>query len=71
MEAYMDGMIIKSLKATSHAEDLAKVFFIIKEFNLWLNPKMCTFVVQGSKFLGFMVTRNGIEPNPEKGKGYL
>ncbi|XP_019167690.1 PREDICTED: uncharacterized protein LOC109163402 [Ipomoea nil] len=66
MEAYVDDMIVKSRKATSHAEDLSEVFSIMKKFNLRLNPKKCTFAVDGGKFLGFMVTRNGIEPNPEK-----
>lgn len=56
MEAYLDIMIIKSRKDTSHAEDLTEVFVFIKEFNLLLNLKKCTFVVQGGKFFGFMVT---------------
>ncbi|XP_019157957.1 PREDICTED: uncharacterized protein LOC109154680 [Ipomoea nil] len=66
MEVYVDDMIVKSRKATSHAEDLSEVFSIMKKFNLRLNPKKCTFAVDGGKFLGFMVTRNGIEPNLEK-----
>ncbi|XP_019177744.1 PREDICTED: uncharacterized protein LOC109172949 [Ipomoea nil] len=67
MEAYVDDMIVKSRKATSHVEDLSEVFSIMKKFNLRLNPKKCTFAIDGGKFLGFMVTRNDIEPNPEKG----
>ncbi|XP_019157206.1 PREDICTED: uncharacterized protein LOC109153800 [Ipomoea nil] len=35
-------------------------------YNLRLNPKKCAFAVQGGKFLGYMVTKRGIEPNPEK-----
>ena len=31
-----------------------------------LNPKMCTFGVGGDKFLGFMITHQGIEANPDK-----
>ncbi|KAK8951661.1 hypothetical protein KSP39_PZI003234 [Platanthera zijinensis] len=31
-----------------------------------LNPSKCTFRVTSRKFLGFMVTRRGIEANPEK-----
>ncbi|XP_019166967.1 PREDICTED: uncharacterized protein LOC109162738 [Ipomoea nil] len=70
MEAYVDDMIVKSRKATSHVEDLGEVFSIMKKFNLRLNQKKCTFTVDGGKFLGIMVTRNGIEPNPEKNKGF-
>ncbi|CAH9057530.1 unnamed protein product, partial [Cuscuta europaea] len=38
----------------------------MKEFRLRLNPKKCAFGVQGGKFLGYMVSRRGIEINPEK-----
>jgi hypothetical protein len=31
-----------------------------------LNPAKCSFGVQAGKFLGFMLTRCGIEANPEK-----
>ncbi|XP_031120377.1 uncharacterized protein LOC116023511 [Ipomoea triloba] len=67
MEAYVDDMIVKSCRGASHVKDLNEVFSIMRNFNLRLNPKKCTFAVNGGKFLGFMVTRNGIEPNPEKG----
>ena len=29
-----------------------------------LNPLKCAFVVSSGKFLGFMVTRRGLETNP-------
>jgi len=48
MEAYVDGIIVKSRKAASHIEDLNEVFSIMKDFNLRLNPKKCTFVVHGA-----------------------
>ncbi|CAH9081194.1 unnamed protein product, partial [Cuscuta europaea] len=50
MEAYVDGTIVKSKQSSSHVDD----------------PKKCTFGVQGGKFLGYMVSRRGIEANPEK-----
>lgn len=34
MEAYVDSMIVKIRKATTHANDLIEVFSIIEEFNL-------------------------------------
>ncbi|XP_031107639.1 uncharacterized protein LOC116012276 [Ipomoea triloba] len=71
MEAYVDDMIVKSRRGASHVKDLNEVFSIMRNFNLRLNPKKCTFAVSGGKFLGFMVTRNGIEPNPEKVKTIL
>ncbi|VFQ62021.1 unnamed protein product [Cuscuta campestris] len=66
MEAYVDDMIVKSKKATTHAKNFEGVFKIMERFNLRLNPKKCTFGVQGGKFLGHMVSWGSIEPNPEK-----
>ncbi|VFQ79929.1 unnamed protein product [Cuscuta campestris] len=45
-----------------------KMRFIIVDikYNLRLNPKKCVFTVRTRKFLGFMATKRGIEPNPEK-----
>ncbi|VFQ69562.1 unnamed protein product [Cuscuta campestris] len=71
MEAYVDVMIVKSKQATTHAEDLEGVFKIMEKYNLRLNPKKYTFGVQGGKFLGHMVSRRGIEPNPEKVRAIL
>jgi hypothetical protein len=31
-----------------------------------LNPEKCTFCVPSGKLLGYMVSRRGIDPNPEK-----
>jgi len=71
MQAYVDDMIVKSVEANSHVNDLAEVFSIMKCFNLRLNPKKCTFAVHGGKFLGYMVSKRGIEPNPDKVKAIL
>lgn len=67
----MDDMLVKSREETSHVSDLAACFDIMTRFNLRLNPKKCAFVVRGGKYLGYMVTRRGIEPNPEKVRAIL
>lgn len=66
MEAYVDDMVVKSKQQGSHSEDLRRCFEIMREFNLRLNPKKCTFAVKTGKFLGFMMSERGIEPNPDK-----
>ncbi|XP_019199956.1 PREDICTED: uncharacterized protein LOC109193556 [Ipomoea nil] len=66
MAAYVDDMLVKSREEDKHAEDLADCFKVMIKYNLRLNPKKCAFAVQGGKFLGYMVTKRGIEPNPEK-----
>ncbi|XP_031111906.1 uncharacterized protein LOC116015878 [Ipomoea triloba] len=71
MAAYVDDMLVKSKDERTHAGDLASTFAIMEKYNLRLNPKKCAFAVRGGKFLGYMVTRKGIEPNPEKVKAIL
>ena len=36
-----------------------------------LNPQKCIFAIKAGKFLGFMLTHRGIEPNPDKCKAIL
>lgn len=52
-------------------KDLTDCFSIMRRYKPRLNVKKCAFVVKGRKFLGYMVTRRGIEPNPEKVKVIL
>lgn len=40
----------------------------MEKFNLYLNPKKFTFAMKTEKFLGFLMTKKGIEQNPEKVK---
>ncbi|XP_019184278.1 PREDICTED: uncharacterized protein LOC109179169 [Ipomoea nil] len=66
MAAYVDDMLVKSREEAKHAEDLADCFQVMLRYNLRLNLKKCAFAGQGGKFLGYMVTKRGIEPNPKK-----
>ena len=36
------------------------------KYRLKLNPEKCVFGVEAGKFLGFMLTKRGIEANPDK-----
>lgn len=36
-----------------------------------LNPSKCAFEVNGGKFFDFMLTRRGIEANPEQRKAIM
>lgn len=68
MEGYVDDMLVKSKYRNSHPKDLRRCFEIMKKFNLRLNSKKCMFVVKMGKFLRFMMSKRGIEPNSEKVK---
>ncbi|GJT29141.1 reverse transcriptase domain-containing protein, partial [Tanacetum coccineum] len=46
--------------------DIAETFESLKTINMKLNPKKCSFEVEEGKFLGYMVTSEGIRANPKK-----
>ncbi|KAL0439207.1 UNVERIFIED_CONTAM: Retrovirus-related Pol polyprotein from transposon [Sesamum latifolium] len=71
VEVYVDDMLVKSKKIEDHIADLEETFAVLRKYMLKLNPAKCTFEVQGSHFLGFMVTQRGIEANPLKIKAIL
>ncbi|KAL0453792.1 UNVERIFIED_CONTAM: Retrovirus-related Pol polyprotein from transposon gypsy [Sesamum latifolium] len=66
MEVYVDDMLVKSRKEEDHLEDLRRAFEVMRTYGMKLNPSKCTFGVRGGKFLGYMVSKRGIEANPEK-----
>ena len=66
MEVYIDDMVVKSKKAEDHVRDLAVAFKILEQNNMKLNPAKCNFGVSSGKFLGYIVTKRGIEASPEQ-----
>ncbi|KAL5542852.1 hypothetical protein UlMin_010562 [Ulmus minor] len=66
MEVYVDDMLVKSLKADEHINNLRESFEVLREYKMKLNPAKCAFGVTLGKFLGFMVNHRGIEANPAK-----
>lgn len=51
--------------------DLEEVFKEICIFDMLLNPEKCTFGVDRGKFLGFMITHQGIEANLNKCTSFM
>ncbi|KAL0301501.1 UNVERIFIED_CONTAM: Retrovirus-related Pol polyprotein from transposon [Sesamum radiatum] len=66
MEVYMDDMLVKSKEACSHVEHLEETSAVLRKYRLKLNPRKCAFGVSRGRFLGFMVTQQGIKANPAK-----
>ncbi|RDX72265.1 Retrovirus-related Pol polyprotein from transposon 17.6, partial [Mucuna pruriens] len=66
VEVYVDDMVVKSKVVDEHCGALERVFGILRKHQLRLNPAKCSFGVQAGKFLGYMLTKRGIEANPEK-----
>ncbi|KAK8704919.1 hypothetical protein V6N13_048531 [Hibiscus sabdariffa] len=68
IEVYVDDMIAKSQTEEEHVQNLRKLFQRLRKYRLRLNPAKCTFAVTFGKLLGFIVSRNGIEIDPDKVK---
>nr|ABB47057.1 retrotransposon protein, putative, Ty3-gypsy subclass [Oryza sativa Japonica Group] len=66
VEAYVDDVVVKTKQKDDIIADLEETFASIRAFRMKLNPEKCTFGVPSGKLLGFMVSRRGIQANPEK-----
>ena len=65
IEVYIDDMMVKSKVVFEHVKDLKNIFEILRKCKLHLNASKCSFGVGSGKFLGYMVTHQGIEVNPD------
>jgi hypothetical protein len=63
---YVDDIIIKSTKQENHVANLQETFVNFRQAGLKLNLEKCVFRVKKGKFLGCLVSTNGIEANPSK-----
>ncbi|KAK8695024.1 hypothetical protein V6N13_072566 [Hibiscus sabdariffa] len=68
IEVYVDDMIAKSQMEEEHLQNLRKLFLRLRKYRLRLNPAKCTFAVTSGKLLGFIVSKKGIEVDPDKVK---
>nr|GEV30217.1 reverse transcriptase domain-containing protein [Tanacetum cinerariifolium] len=68
LEAYVDDMVIKSRTEKDMIMNVMETFDNLKKINMKLHPKKCSFGFKEGKFLGYMVTSEGIRANPKKTK---
>ncbi|KAG1471608.1 hypothetical protein G6F57_011319 [Rhizopus arrhizus] len=64
--AYIDDLNVYSNDNHEHLLHLEQVFNCIKIANLKLNPEKCFFFKDHLKFLGYIVTKEGIQTDPSK-----
>jgi len=64
--AYLDDLIIFSRTFDQHIERLQRVFDRLVQAGLNLKPSKCALFQRRVKFLGSIVSGEGIEPDPEK-----
>ncbi|GKE42396.1 reverse transcriptase domain-containing protein [Tanacetum coccineum] len=66
LEVYVDDLVIKSLTEDEIIRDIEETFKTLREINMKLNPKKCTFGVEEGMFLGYKVNTKGIKVCPDK-----
>lgn len=66
VEGYVDDMLVKSNDEADHLDDLREAFNTLCKYKMKLNPTKCVFAILSGKFLGFMVSQQGIKANPDK-----
>jgi hypothetical protein len=69
IEAYVDDVIVKSKQDDNLVADLNQSFKCLWAKNIKLNPEKCVFGIPRGMLLGFIVSKRGIEANPEKISG--
>lgn len=65
VEVYIDDILVWSKKVDDHL-NLQETFKNLSRISLKLEAKKCAFGIMEGKFLGNMITKEGIKPHPEK-----
>ena len=63
---YLDDILIFSKDKKEHLQRIKNVFQKIKESGLRINPEKCQFLVEKTKFLGYVISKDGIETDKTK-----
>lgn len=68
---YLDDIIIYGNSIEQHTERLNKVLKRLEEANLYVQLTKCTFAVTEVEYLGHIVSRDGVKPDPKKIKSIV
>ncbi|GJR37035.1 reverse transcriptase domain-containing protein [Tanacetum coccineum] len=71
LEVYVDDLVIKSRTEEEAIRDITETFKTLRQINMKLNPKKCTFGMQEGMFLGYKVSTNGLRACSEKADAVL
>nr|GEX64841.1 reverse transcriptase domain-containing protein [Tanacetum cinerariifolium] len=66
LEVYVDDLVIKIRTEDEIARDIEETFKTLREINMKLNPKKCTFRIEEGMFLGYEVSTRGLKVCPDK-----
>ncbi|EFO90955.1 hypothetical protein CRE_29046 [Caenorhabditis remanei] len=65
---YIDDMVLTSESPSQHVRDIEEVLDKIEKSGMKLRPEKCKFALPEIRYLGFIISKSGIHPDPEKTK---
>ncbi|GKC85410.1 reverse transcriptase domain-containing protein [Tanacetum coccineum] len=71
LEVYVDDLVIKSRTEEEIIRDIAETFKTLRQINMKLNPKKCSFGMREGMFLGYKVNTDGLKVCPDKADAVL
>ncbi|GJT85824.1 reverse transcriptase domain-containing protein [Tanacetum coccineum] len=71
LEVYVNDLVIKSHTEEETIRDIEETFKTLRQINMKLNPKKCTFEMQEGMFLGYKVNADGLKVCPDKADAVL
>ena len=63
---YFDDILVYSPSKEKHLQHLRQVLEVLQKEKLYVNLKKCSFLQTEVVFLGFIVSEEGLKPDPEK-----
>lgn len=66
IKVYIDNMVIKSLDEKRLLEDVEETQITLERVKMKLNPGKCSFGIEDGQFLGYYITKEGIQPSSVK-----
>ena len=63
---YIDDIIVFSTSFRDHLQHLEEVFRRLRQANVKLKPSKCSFARSQVEYLGHLVSKHGVRPNPAK-----
>ncbi|GKU97098.1 hypothetical protein SLEP1_g10278 [Rubroshorea leprosula] len=63
---YFDDILVYSKNEQEHLDHIRQVFEVLREQKLYANLKKCSFLTTSVKFLGYIITAQGIKMDPSK-----
>nr|GEV48496.1 reverse transcriptase domain-containing protein [Tanacetum cinerariifolium] len=71
LKVYVDDLVIKSCTEQEVIKDIEEIFKTLREINMKLNPKKCTFGMREGTFLGYKVNADELKVCLDKVKAVI